>query len=148
MPKPGLPHLLVALLAAPASACAPARPVPAPGGADGALVSSLQVETSPDSVRFHLQVTNVSAAPVVLSFATGQRADFWVDRDGRTIWRWSEGRMWTQAMGADTLATGATRTFSASWAPPPGLAGQPLTAHGAVASPDRRVERAASFTLP
>jgi hypothetical protein len=106
------------------------------------------VETSPDSVRFHLQVTNVSAAPVVLSFATGQRADFWVDRDGRTIWRWSEGRMWTQAMGADTLATGATRTFSASWAPPPGLAGQPLTAHGAVASPDRRVERAASFTLP
>src|SRR5829696_1092998 len=61
------------------------------------LVSSLRVETG-DTVRFTLQVTNPSAAPVSFTFPSGQSYDFAVRPagGGAEAWRWSEQMAFTQ----------------------------------------------------
>lgn len=116
---------------------------------DGPLVSTLQVETAPDSVRFVLQVTNASAAPVEVRFNTGQTFDFLVRDDrGAEIWRWSADMGFTQALRSETLAPGETRTLSAAWRPGAGLAGRELTAVGRLTSGSHPLERRLAFRLP
>ena len=152
MPKHGIPHLLAALFVAALAACTP-QPAATGGGAEprpaaeGPLASSLQVETFPDSVRFSLQVTNVTTAPVPVTFSSGQSFDFVVERDGREVWRWGAEMGFTQAIREERFAPGETRTFSAAWAPPRGTTGS-FTARGVLTSSDRRLERAARFSLP
>jgi hypothetical protein len=138
--------LLAAALACRPQASAPGA-APAAGGA-GPLVSTLQVEAGRDSVRFTFSLTNASAAPLVLEFATAQRYDFAVLDGARTLWRWSEGRGFAQVLGTETLAPGETRSYSANWAPPPGLADRELTAVGTLAATGRREERRSPLRLP
>src|SRR5829696_3555525 len=87
------------LLAALALAAACTRPPPLPPHTVDAtgLVSSLRVETG-DTVRFTLQVTNPSAAPVSFTFPSGQSYDFAVRPagGGAEAWRWSEQMAFTQ----------------------------------------------------
>lgn len=136
----------LALALAAVAACAAAG-VPAAGGETGPLVSSLQVETSSDSVRFVLQVTNASDAPVELEFPSGQSFDFVVARGGAELWRWSADRMFTQAIRNETLAPGETRTYEAAWRPPAGTAGE-LVARGFLATRGAPAEQRARFRLP
>lgn len=128
------------------AACA--ATVPASGGdSSGPLVSSLQVETGPDSVRFVLQVTNAGPAPVTLEFPNGQSFDFVVTQDGREVWRWSADMMFTQALRSETLAPGETRTFDAMWSPPAGTSGD-FVARGFLTAREHRAEQQMSFRLP
>lgn len=81
------------------------------------LASSLSVQVHEDSVRFRLDVTNTTGAPLVLEFPSAQRFDFAVaDGTGTEIWRWSADMGFAQVLGADTLAAGATRSYEAAWA--------------------------------
>lgn len=138
------------------AACTPPLPPPS-GGAlppppqsvePSGLVSSLRVETG-DTVRFTLQVTNPSAAPVAFTFPSGQSYDFVVRSagPGAEVWRWSADRGFTQAVRTLTLAPGETWTFGERWTPQPGLRGE-FTAVARLASSDQRVERTATFRLP
>jgi intracellular proteinase inhibitor BsuPI len=141
------------LLAAALAACRPQAPAPAPGAAPaaaeaGPLVTTLQVEAGRDSVRFTLSLTNASAAPLALQFTSAQRYDFAVEDGGRTLWRWSEERGFAQVLGTETLAPGETRTFSASWMPPPGLAGRDLTAVGTLTAANLPREQRSAFRIP
>jgi len=103
---------LIVLLVGPA-ACA------ARGDAgDGPLASSLHVESFGDSVRFSLQVTNASQQPVRLAFSTTQLFEFVVEDQGEELWRWSDDRMFAQALQELTLAAGETRAFETTWQPP------------------------------
>lgn len=138
--------LPLAALAACAAAATVAPPPPQDGGA-GPLVSSLQVQTYADSVRFVLQVTNASRAALPITFPSGQSADFTVSRDGRELWRWSADRGFTQAVRQETLAPGETRTYEATWNPPAGTTGQ-LVARAVLTSSDQRLEQASYFSLP
>ena len=143
--------LAAALLAA---ACAPV-PSPAPGGAPAprqdaameALVSSLSVEAAGDSVRLTLQVTNATAGPLALAFASGQTYDFAVLRGDETLWQWSENKRWSQALRSETLAAGETRTYTEPWVRAPGLRGE-LSARGWLTSSSHPVQRTATFRLP
>lgn len=128
------------------AACAVSVPASG-GGSSGPLVSSLQVETRPDSVRFVLQVTNTGPSPVTLEFPNGQSFDFVVTRDGREAWRWSADRMFTQALRSETLAPGETRTYDAAWSPPAGTAGD-FVARGFLTARDHRAEQQTQFRLP
>ena len=149
MRMPTVARIVALLPLALLAACAAAATVPpAPeGGREGPLVSSLQVQTYADSVRFVLQVTNASAAAVPVTFPTGQSAEFTVSRDGRELWRWSADRGFTQAVRQETLAPGETRTFGATWNPPAGTTGQ-LVARAVLTSSDQRVAQASYFSLP
>lgn len=74
-----------------------------------------------DAVDLALTVTNAGDDPVTLSFRTGQRVDFTaraVD-DDKQVWRYGEGRMFTQALGSETLDPGASTTYTATWSNPP-----------------------------
>lgn len=114
-----LTGLLVGLVACGAPDVAPADPPSSgtPEDAPPSLASSLSVSID-DSVRLRLDLTNAGATPVVLEFATAQRAEFAVeDTSGQEIWRWSEGQMFAQALGSDTIAAGETRSWDAAWDP-------------------------------
>lgn len=135
------------------AACAPVPP-PAEGGAPGprdaaaeTLVSSLTVSPTGDTVHLALQVTNATAAPVVLRFNSGQTYDFSVHRGGELLWQWSETMRFMQALRDETLAPGETRTITEHWVPRARVAGE-LTARGWLTSSSHPLERTATFRLP
>jgi len=96
---------------------------------------------------FALRVTNNTAKTVELRFANGMTHDFIVmDSLGRTVWRWSDGRMFTQAMQSKTVKSKDSVTIEDGW--------DTRNAHGqyvAVATLNtdaHPVERRVAFTLP
>ncbi|HEU0055530.1 MAG TPA: BsuPI-related putative proteinase inhibitor [Longimicrobium sp.] len=140
-----------ALLLFAMAACHSRVPAPAAEGsaAPGPLVTSLQVEPSPDSVRFVLQVTNASAEPVELRFNSGQRYDFAARDDaGREAWRWSAGQGFIQVLGSETLAPGQTVTHAESWRPGAEWRGRELTGVGRLTSSSHPAERTVRFRVP
>lgn len=82
------------------------------------LNSSLEV-TVGDHVRFRFTVSNGAGEPVELTFRDGGRADFAVrGGDGEELWRWSEGRMFTQNIGHARLEPGEEAVFEEEWPDP------------------------------
>jgi hypothetical protein len=69
-----------------------------------------------ESLRFALRVVNNTAKMVEIHFADGQTHDFVVkDAADKEVWRWSEGRMFTQAMRSKTLKGKDETVFEESW---------------------------------
>ena len=108
--------LLAVLVFAPLLACSGGDD---DGDVDAATdegVLTLDVETptlvSGEAAAWVLTVTNEGAAPVVLTFRSGQDGDV-VLRDGDEVaYRWSEGRAFTLAIREVTLAPGEARDLS------------------------------------
>ena len=66
------------------------------GGPPVASSFDLQLD---DRVRFAFHITNNANKRLELTFPSGQTHDIVViDGGGREVWRWSEGRMFTQAL--------------------------------------------------
>jgi len=69
-----------------------------------------------ESLRFALRVVNNTSKMVEINFPDGQTHDFVVnDSTGKEIWRWSEGRMFTQAIQTKLLGTGETVKYQDEW---------------------------------
>jgi hypothetical protein len=69
-----------------------------------------------DGIELNFRVTNNAARKLELLFPTGQTHEFVVvDSLGNEVWRWSEGRMFTQAVQNKLLASSATLTLQAAW---------------------------------
>jgi hypothetical protein len=81
------------------------------------LHGSLDV-TVGDGVDFAFTVTNDGDAPRELQFRNGLAADVAVLEDADEVWRWSDGRMVTQALWTDTLAPGGSAVYEARWDDP------------------------------
>ena len=82
------------------------------------LDSSLEV-TVGDDVRFRFTVSNGTGGPVELTFRDSGRADFAVRRDEKgEVWRWSEGQMFSQAIGHARLEPGEEAVFEEEWPDP------------------------------
>jgi hypothetical protein len=100
------------------------------------LEAALTAVDGDPGIDLALTVANEGAEPVTLRFRTGQRADFAAydaaDRDDARdgprddpeadpVWRHGEGRLFTQALGSETLEPGASATYEGTWTePPPG----------------------------
>jgi len=97
------------------------------------LDAALATADGDEGVDLALTVTNEGDDPVTLRFRTGQRADFaayeGVDAepgdaepgDDDPVWRHGEGRVFTQALGTETLGPGESATYEGTWPdPPPG----------------------------
>ena len=102
------------------------RPVRSGRMIDAALATA----ESDEGVDLALTVTNGGEDPVTLRFRTGQRADFAAyegvegdlvagDIDGDPVWRHGEGRVFTQALGTETLGPGESATYGGTWRDPP-----------------------------
>ena len=84
------------------------------------LDATLTVAPMADGVSLTLTVTNAGAGSVTLSFSDGQRAEFVAaDGDGVEVWRWSDGRAFSMALGSETLAPGESVAYEAEWPSPP-----------------------------
>lgn len=82
------------------------------------LAPRLEVSVDGDA-RFTLRVTNVGTAAADVSFPDGRTHEFEVlDSAGRPVWRWSDGRLFTQAVQERVLRGGEALTFDARWTPP------------------------------
>jgi hypothetical protein len=110
------------------------------------LVASLQVQVEPGEVGLVLHLTNLTGDRVILEFTSGQRYDFEVWQAGRLLWRWSDGQMFTQALGSEALGPGESRSYEASWRPE-GRTGS-FEAVGRVTASNRSIEQRAEFLVP
>ena len=104
------------------------------------LDQSLSATTEDGSLRFRLTLTNEGREPATLTFRTGQRAEFTVhevddnaggdgddangdgddvDTHDSPVWRYGEGRLFTQAIETETLGPDEAVTCAATWSDPP-----------------------------
>lgn len=65
--------------------------------------------------RFTLRACNTSNETRELTFPSGQRYDFEVSRNGELVWRWSDGRAFTQVYGTEQWGPGQCKTYNDSW---------------------------------
>lgn len=87
----------------------------APTDARAPLAPSLDVAVD-NGVRFQFALTNASARKVELLFNDGRTHDIVVlDSLGREVWRWSDGRMFTQAVQSKVLRASDTLRFAEAW---------------------------------
>lgn len=74
--------------------------------------------TADDGIEFTLTVTNIDSESRRLEFRSGQIADFAVFDGDEEVWRWSDGRMFTQALQAETLEPGESLVQTGTWSNP------------------------------
>ena len=81
-----------------------------PGLAGLGLVLKADKETTygqGEPIKLTLHVINRGTEPVTLHFLSAQRYDVAVKNlEGQEIWRWSNGQMFAQVMGEETLQPG------------------------------------------
>lgn len=69
------------------------------------------------AVRFSLRLLNNSGRKEELTYATGQRYDFWATSGSRVAWRWSDDEVFTQAITKESISPQTALIFSESWTP-------------------------------
>lgn len=69
------------------------------------------------NVRFTFRLVNNQGREEQLTFPTGQRYDFWATSGAREAWRWSNDRVFVQAVTRETLGSQSSVTFAESWVP-------------------------------
>lgn len=117
------------------------------GKTDRGVATTLAVIPNGRHVSLALHVANNTPKVVELRFPNGMTHDFAVlDASGRTVWRWSQSRIFTQAMQSKTMHSRDSLTIDEEW--------DARNAHGtytAVAvlnTTTHPVERRVAFTLP
>jgi len=100
---------------------------PGPSRTAAMTLESSLVVTVDDGVTFAFTVDNAGDEPRDLTFRDGTTADVVVSEPGdgngpgagAEVWRWSDGRMFTQAVRTVTLAPGESLTEELTWSDPP-----------------------------
>lgn len=109
------------------------------------LESHLTVDVTDGSVEFGFTVENTGTESIDLEFPSGKSVDVAVYDDGTEIWRWSEGRMFTQALRTEMIAPGESICRVVTWNDP--RSGTYTAIASLEATAAVLVERAA-FTVP
>jgi hypothetical protein len=111
------------------------------------VATELDMARNGSRIDFALRVTNNTKKTIELRFANARTHDIAVlDSTGKTVWRASAGRLFTQTMQALTVRSRDTLTLEDSW--------DANGAHGAytavalLATDTHPVERRVEFTLP
>lgn len=114
--------------------------------ADKGLEASLKVSVNSE-IRLALHLTNSDDRHVELRFPNGQTHDFVVlDTIGREIWKWSDGRLFTQSMQSRVLDRNETVTYAADW--DPGTLQGTYVAMVSLRSENHPVEQRVRFEIP
>ena len=110
------------------------------------VVTQVLVDTAKGTVRFAIEVANDSRKRVELNFPSGRTHDFVVlNASGKEVWRWSEGRMFTQSMQNRLLDANDSVIYAERWSPPsPGR----YTLVADLNSANYPVHRQMEFSLP
>ncbi len=99
----------------PPGACDPYPQTKPPAGIQVTLKTAKTTFVRGEPIALHLVVQNTGVTPVTHEHPSGQQYDFWVT-DGRgTIWKWSAGKVFTQALMKETIGPGEKREASEAW---------------------------------
>lgn len=137
------------------SGCGPRVPTAAEAQ-QGSLSLSLNTDKATfavgEPVQFVLRATNVTNAPVTVTFSSSLNDEYIVrDANGATAWRLSEGRAFLTVLTSCTVQPGATLTFSETWnqrtSPPPGVQVPPGLYSVTALLTDLFVTSSATFTI-
>ena len=110
------------------------------------VASSLNVSVGRE-VEFSFHVTNNGTKRLELVFPSGQTHDIIVmDSTGREVWRWSDGRMFTQSLQNRVLASNQTLSLQEKWKPAKAVG--TFTAVARLKSENFPLEQRVEFTLP
>lgn len=72
-----------------------------------------------DTVVMQMKVGNPTKEPITLQFASSKTYDFTIrDQAGQEVWRWSAGKMFTQALQQRVLSPQASYLVEARWTVP------------------------------
>lgn len=82
------------------------------------LEGALDVSVAETIVEFTFSLHNAGDDPETLEFRSGQTAEFVVYEDKTEVYRWSDGRMFTQAIQTETIEPGDSVTYSGEWQEP------------------------------
>lgn len=69
------------------------------------------------SVRLTLKLVNNSGESTDIVFPQKRFYDFWVDQQGREVWRWSDDQVFERVPVTVTLASQSPETYAESWTP-------------------------------
>ena len=84
--------------------------------ADTTVAAQVSIDTTNGEVRFAIAVRNGTRKSVEIDFPDGRTHDFVVmDSTGREVWRWSEGRLFTQAMQNRFLSSNDSVVYDEAW---------------------------------
>ena len=113
-----------------------------------AVAANLYVRAADSSVRFALHIVNTGKKRLELNFPSGQTYDFVIlDTLGREMWRWGNGRMFTQAVRNKALGGGEALDLEetlAAFTLPPGR----YMARGTLTSANYPIVEETEFTIP
>ncbi len=99
-----------------AAALAAAQPHSSRHNAHAIMATTFDVVPVGDHVALALRVTNNTPKTVELRFPNGRTHDFAIiDAHGRTVWRWSAGRLFTQTMQSKVVKSSDTLTLEDDW---------------------------------
>jgi hypothetical protein len=140
------PHSDATATATAATTTAPVPKKKAHGPSGPLLATSLDVSVK-EGVNLAFHITNSSGKALELTFPTGQTHDFAVlDSAGREVWRWSAGRLFTQALRNRVLDAGETATYDVRW--DTGARRGTFTAVATLKSDSHPVESRVEFSVP
>jgi hypothetical protein len=123
------------------------RPLRGRRSMDGKLVPSLNVVRVGDQVRFSFHVANEGTRRLEVKFPNGQTHDIVVlDSLGNELWRWAEGRMFTEARQYRSISGGDSLLLQDGWDRP--AARGKLVAVATLKSTNYPIEHRVEFTLP
>ena len=112
------------------------------------VAAQLYVRANESSIRLALHVTNTSKKRVELVFPSGQTYDFVIlDTLGREMWRWANGRMFTQALRNKSLEGGEALDLEETWKESPLPPGR-YTARAVLTSENYPIVQQTDFTVP
>jgi hypothetical protein len=113
------------------------------------IVTTLDVRQRGHQLAFTLRVTNNAKKKLELVFPSGQTHEVVVfDAVGEEVWRWSDGRMFTQALQNRVLAAGDTLTLEMIWTPKEASSGSTMTAVATLLSDNHPLEQRTDFVIP
>lgn len=79
------------------------------------LVTDRRQYARGEQVQITFTKCNITNRTITLRYSTGQRFDIVALHGTREVWRWSDGRVFTQAGGTEVLEPGECRTYTATW---------------------------------
>lgn len=83
---------------------------------DTTVAAQVSIDTTNGVVRFAIAVHNGTRKSVEINFPNGRTHDFVVmDSTGREVWRWSDGRLFTQAMQNRFVSSKDSAIYDEAW---------------------------------
>lgn len=82
------------------------------------LDCALDVDVGSAVITVTVTAENTGSEPVDLTFPNSQVVEVVAERDGDRVWRFGEGRMFTQALRTETVGAGERLTETITWPTP------------------------------